>query len=161
MEQYNPTASSLLISLILELDGVQNQLAVFDQALVTDSNIDALFFIESVAMAVWYHNNEAPLTSLYLATGLPAGRTSDGQLVVFAATDFPHWTHVQADVVGQLDEAYKPFSAHPMLLLAGNASGEFKRELANLGWSARSNLRDEYLPSLPWAIRDDELQAVN
>ena len=159
-EHFNPTAVSLLISLIVELDGVQNQVILFDQALASDSSIDGLFLIESIAMAVWYHQNETPLMQVYLTTGLPAGRDSTGQLVVFAATDFPHWTHVQADVVRQLDFAYKPFSASPMLMLAGNASGEFRSEVSDLGWQIRYNVRNEYLPSLPWAATDEEFRAL-
>ena len=161
MDAYNPTSISLLISLIMELDGVENQRALFDQALVTDSPVDALFFIESVVMAVWYHKNQAPLKKMLLVTGLPAAETRDHDAIVFAATDFPHWTHVQAGVIKELDVAYKPISPRPKLFLAGNASGEFKREVEDMGWEIRINVRNEYLPTIPWAIRDEELLSSN
>ena len=161
MDAYNPTSISLLISLIQELDGVENQRALFDQALATDSSVDALFFIESVVMAVWYHRNQAPLKKMLLVTGLPAAETADHDVIVFAATDFPHWTHVQSDVVKELDVAYKPISPRPKLFLAGNASGEFKREVEDMGWDIRIQVRNEYLPSIPWAVQDEEILGSN
>ena len=110
-------------------------------------------------MAVWYHKNQAPLEKMLLVTGLPAAETRDHDAIVFAATDFPHWTHDQAGIIKQLDAAYKPISPRPKLLLAGNASGEFKREVEEMGWAIRINVRNEYLPTIPWAIRDEELLA--
>jgi len=47
------------------------------------------------------------------------------------------------------------------LFLAGNASGEFKREVEDMGWEIRIKVRNEYLPTIPWAIRDEELLSSN
>jgi hypothetical protein len=86
-----------------------------------------------------------------------AAETREHHAAVFAATDFPHWTHYQAGFMEQLAEAYKPIAARPNLLLAGNASGEFKREVEEMGWEISLNVRNEYLPTIPWATRDEEL----
>ena len=155
---FNPTAATVFVELLKALEGVDGRSALIDQALMTDSAVDALFLIESIAMASWYHENRDPLREMLLTTGLPAARTEAGDVVVFAATDFPHWTHVQADVVQQLDVAYKAITPQPHLMLAGNASGEFKREVQDLDWVVTTNVRSEYLPVFQWAMQDLEFE---
>jgi hypothetical protein len=103
----------------------------------------------------------APLEQMLLTTGLPAARTKDGSVIVFAATDFPHWTHLQSDIVAQLDVAYKAITPHPRLMLAGNTSGKFNQQVLDMDWTVETNLRNAYLPMLPWAMRDEELQNSN
>jgi len=161
LEYYNPTAASMLIGTILELNGVDNRLALFEQALITQSVADGIFFMESVLMATWYHSTQAPLDRMLLVLGVPAAMTRDGRVVVFSASDFPHWTDTESSMALQVHDAYKDLSNRRELLIAGNGSSSLRREVEALGWSIRLHLRNDYLPRFPWAITDAEMQAGN
>ena len=158
MEQYNPTSASIMVELLYGFKDVSNSLALFEQALTVESDIDALFFIESTLMALWYHQEQSMLTKMLLATGLPAGTTRDGRVVVFAAVDYPHWTEELSVVIVDLQSAYGDVSDRRELLLAGQGSGRFTTQVKELGWTVRSDTRLAYLPSFTWAITDEQLQ---
>ena len=155
---YSPTAASTLIAGVAALDGVDNRLALAGQAVTATSDVEALFFLESVAMALWFHENEAPLERLVVETGLPAGVTADGRVVVFAAVDFPHWSNELSQIIREMQIAYDGLAPQHELLLAGKASRNFIAHVEELDWSVRTGLRYEYLEMLPWAVTDGEMR---
>jgi hypothetical protein len=154
---YSPTAVSTLIAGIGALDGVENRMVLASQAVTAQSTVEGLFFLESVAMAYWYHENVAPLKRMVLETGLPAAITEDGNVVVFAAVDFPHWSTELEEIMQEMDSAYKEVSPDRELILAGNASRTFKAHMQELDWTLRIGVRDYYLDMLPWAITNGDM----
>jgi len=158
MEQYNPTSATIMVELLYGFKDVSNFLALFQQAMTVESDVEALFFIESTLMALWYHQEQSKLTQMLLETGIPAGTTRDGRVVVFAAVDFPHWSDELAAVVTDLQSAYGSVSPYRELLLAGQGSGSFTTQVRKLGWSMKTDIRTAYLPSFTWAITDEQLQ---
>ena len=158
MEQYNPTSATIMVELLYGFKDVSNSLALFQQAMTVASDIEALFFIESTLMALWYHQEQSKLTQMLLETGIPAGTTRDGRVVVFAAVDFPHWSDELAAVVTDLQSAYGNVSPNRELLLAGQGSGTFTTQVRKLGWTMKTDIRTAYLPSFAWAITDEQLQ---
>ena len=159
IEYFSPTSASILIATILELNDVGDQIALFEQALITQSAVDAIFFLESAIMASWYHQTQVPLDRMLLVLGVPAAVTRDGRVVVFSASDYPHWTDAESSMALQVHEAYKDLSNRRELLIAGNGSTSLRREVEALGWDIRTYLRNEYLPRFPWAMTDEQIQA--
>ena len=155
---YSPTASSTLIAGVASLQDVDNRLVLVEQAATATSVPEATFFLESVAMALWFHSNEAPIKRMVFETGLPAGITADGRVVVFAAVDFPHWSDALAKVFRETQSAYDGLAPRHELWLAGKASRNFIAHIEELDWSVRTNLRYEYLEMLPWAVTDGEMR---
>ena len=150
---YSPTAASMLIAGIAALEGVDNRLVLAAQAASATSDVEAMFFLESVAMAYWFHENHTPLKRLVMETGLPAGITNDGRVVVFAAVDFPHWSNELSAIMQDMAAAYDGLAPNHELYLAGNASGNFRVHVEDLGWSVNTHMRDEYLSTVfPWAV---------
>ena len=156
---YSPTATSAMVGALAAMDGVDNRLVLLDQAMTSESSQESVFFMESLAMALWYHNNQQPLEEFVARTGLPAAITRRGSVVVFAAVDFPHWSTELADLMREMQEAYEDVSPRRELLLAGNAQGVFKDHIREMNWEVRINLRDEYLEMLPWAVTNGEMLA--
>ena len=157
--RYSPTASSAMVAAIASMDGVDNRLVLLDQAMVSESVEDSMFYMESMAMALWYHSNQVPLEQFVARTGLPAAITRDGTVVVFAAVDFPHWNSETASLMREMQSAYEDVSPRRILLLAGNAKSGFKQHIRELNWEVRVELRDEYLEMLPWAVSNGEMLA--
>ncbi len=155
---YSPTAAATLIAGVAALEGVENRLGLAAQAVTATSEVEALFFLESVAMALWFHNNDAPLKKIVVVTGLPAGITNDGRVVVFAAVDFPHWSNLLAEVIHDMQRAYSDLAPRHELLLAGKASRNFIAHVEELDWKVRTGIRYEYLEMLPWAMTDGEMK---
>ena len=154
---FSATAATAMVAAIAELEGVEDRLVILDQALTAESYVDALFFLESTAMAIWYHSNQQPLSAMLHETGLPAALTQDGRVVVFAAIDFPHWSEELAALMREMQDAYEDVSPRRELLLAGNAQGVFKDHIREMNWDVRINLRDEYLGMLPWAVTNGDM----
>ena len=154
---YSPTVTSAMVGAIAAMDGVDNRLALLDQAMTSQSRQDSMFFMESTAMALWYHSNQVPLERFVALTGLPAAITQDGRVVVFAAVDFPHWSSELAELMREMQESYEDVSPRRELLLAGNAQRVFKEHIREMNWEVRIDLRDEYLEMLPWAVTNGEM----
>ena len=157
--EYSPTAATTMIAGVAELDGVDSRLDLLGQAMTSQSNIESMFFLESVAMALWYHENRTSLERIIVRTGLPAAITTDGKVVVFAAVDFPHWSAELSQLMTDMDAEYANDGREHTLLLAGNAQGVFRDHMRELGWQLDLNLRDEYLAMLPWAVTNGEVKA--
>jgi hypothetical protein len=136
-----PTQITYLTAAIAEMDGVDGRDGILRQALATETDAEAGFFLKSVTMLAWYHLNRAPLSRVLTEHAVPRGVTTDGNVVLLLATDYVHWTESVAGVASayaELSEEDEDGIVEVWLL--GGVSERTASELEALGIDVHTNL---------------------
>lgn len=151
----NLSLSTLMVETLNALDGVEGRHFVIDQAILLETEAEAIWFAESLLMAQWFHENEASIEKMLFDTLVPVALTQDGRVIVFSAADLALWTEHDAEVSAGFTENYRKYSDKREAWIADLASPRFIEGLAGLGWTVRSGLRSSVLPEIPWGLQDD------
>jgi hypothetical protein len=154
-EFINLTVASLMIEALTEMEGVDDRSVVIDQALLLDTESEAVWFAESLLMAQWFHENEAPVEKMLPDTLVPVVLTKDHRVIVFTAADSALWTEDTAKVTIEFTRNYEKYSGQREAWIADQVSPRFIEGLDKLGWSVRSGIRSTLLPEIPWGLQDD------
>jgi hypothetical protein len=158
---FNLSLASLVVEILVDLDGVDDRPLVIDQALLLETEAEAIWFTESLMMAQWFHKNEAPIEKMLPDTLVPVALTSDGRVVVFSAADLALWTEETAIVTAEFTELYKKYSDKREARIADLASPKFVKGLAGLGWTVHSGNRHTVLSEIPWGLQDNGKNVKN
>lgn len=151
----NLSLVTVMIEALNELEGVDDRSVVIDQALLLDTESEAIWFAECLLMAQWFHQNEAPIAKMLPDTLVPVALTKDQRVIVFTAADSALWTEEAAKVSTEFTQNYEKYSDQREAWVADKASPRFVAGLEKLGWSVRSGLRSTTLPEIPWGLQDD------
>jgi hypothetical protein len=135
------------------MKGVGDRWVVVEQALTVKSEVDAIWFMETVVMAGWFHSKQAPLTRMVAGTGVPAALTKDKRLIVFTGADYTYWTKDVGQISRDFTKIYNKLSPRREVWVAGRASPKFISGVKRLGWIVQSGIRAKYLSRIPWAIQ--------
>ena len=150
VEQLTPSRMTLLVGTLHAMEGVENRAEVVVQALDLEDESTTLWFIESVIMAAWFHANQEPLVRMVGGTGVPAAMSEDGRLIAFSGLDFAKWTPDVAPDVREFTAACDPFSDRREFWVAGRVSPLFLKNFGEMGWTVRTDVRQQTLPVIPW-----------
>ena len=151
----NLTLSTLLIELLLQMEGVENRDIAIQQASLLKTDAEAVFFAECLMMAEWFHEHMNPAVRMLGGTLIPAILTSDGRVVAFSASDFEYWTEKTARIASDFNKQYVNVSPKREIWVADDVSTGFVSGVSTQGWSVRSNLRAKVLPEVPWGLQDE------
>ena len=151
----NLTLETLIIELLLQMEGVGSRDIVIQQAGLLKTDAEAVFFAECVLMANWFHRNMNPASQMLGGTLIPVMLTRDGRVVAFSASDFEYWTKEVAQISGEFNRQYVNVSRKREIWVADQVSTGFVRGVSNLGWSVRSDLRAKVMPEVPWGLQDE------
>jgi len=151
----NLTLSTLLIELLLQMDGVEQRNIVIQQAGLLKTDAEAVFFAECLMMAEWFHEHMNPATRMLGGTLIPVILTNDGRVVAFSASDFEYWTKNVAAISRDFNNQYVNVSRKREIWVADQVSSGFVSGVSDLGWSVRSDLRAKVLPEVPWGLQDE------
>jgi len=155
-EFFTPSTTTALVAALVDLEGVGDRFILVEQALPTDSEPEAMYFLECILMAAWFHSNEEPLVKMIGGTGIPVGQTESGRIIAFDGSDFPHWREYTVPLANEFNDAYKDISDHREIWIAGEAAQSYKDQVEKLGWKVRTGIRSKYLPRIPWGILPEE-----
>jgi hypothetical protein len=153
--QINLTLQTLMIELLEAMNGTEDRHIVIKQASLLLTDAEAVFFAESLMMAHWFNNTQAPAARMLGGTLIPVILTKDGRVIAFSASDFEYWTEQTAPIAAEFDRQYKDVSRKREIWVADNVSSGYVRGVSNLGWSVRSDLRERVLPEIPWGLQDE------
>jgi len=137
----SPTQQTLLTASIAELADVEGRAGILTQALNVKTDAEARFFVRTVALLAWYHNNQRPIVSVITQAATPGGLTDDGNVAMLFAVDHVYWTEVIAqeeDMFAGLGTAAGDNSPEAWFL--GTASDRCRNELLAAGWEVHENL---------------------
>ena len=153
---FTPSTTTALVAALVDLEGVGDRHILVEQALPTYSEPEAMYFLECILMAAWFHSNEEPLMKMIGGTGIPVGQTESGRIIAFDGSDFSHWREYTVSLANEFNDAYKHISANREVWIAGEAAQSYKDQVEGLGWKVRTGNRVKYLPRIPWGILPEE-----
>ena len=151
----NLTLSTLLIELLLQMEGVENRDIAIQQASLLKTDAEAVFFAECLMMAEWFHEYMNPAVRMLGGTLIPVILTRDGRVIAFSASDFEYWTEYTAPIARDFNSQYINVSRKREIWVADQVSSGFVSGVSGLGWSVRSDLRAKVLPEVPWGLQDE------
>lgn len=151
----NLSLATVIVESLNELTDVEDRSNVIKQAMLLETESEAVWFAESVLMAQWFHKNEAPLARMLFETLVPVGLTKDGRVIVFSSADIAYWDESTALIASQFTSTYDKYSDQREVWVADQVSERFVEGLGELGWSVRSGIRGTVLPEIPWGLEDD------
>lgn len=149
-EFYTPMTQVMVVAMLDAMEGVEDRWIVIEQASLLENESEALFFLESVMLAEWYHREKSPLASFITDTLIPVARTKKGNLAAFTAADYLYWTEDAAQVSRDFTATYADHPGGRTLVMADYVSSLARREVEALGWTVLSDIRKSYDVEVPW-----------
>jgi hypothetical protein len=153
---YTPMTQTLVIAMLDSIEGAKGRDIVIEQAIQLESESEALFFLESVMLAEWYHREQKPLKAFVPNTLIPVAISESDDLVAFTAADYIYWTEETAAVSREFTETYSEYPGGRELIVADFVSPNADKGLAKLGWTVQSSMRLTYDVEVPWGAQDNE-----
>jgi hypothetical protein len=155
-QHFTPMTQTLLIAMLDSINGAEGRQLVIEQAIHLENESEALFFLESVMLAEWYHRERTSLKKFVANTLIPVGVSEAGNLVAFTAADYFYWTEESEKVSRDFTQTYSAFSGGREFFAADYVSPRTKQALEGLGWSVVSGLRQTYDIEVPWGSQDHD-----
>ena len=153
---YTPMTQTLIISLLDSMAGAQDRTIVIEQAVLLESEPEALFFLESVMLAEWYNREQTPPKAFVFNTLIPVAINESENLVAFSAADYMFWTEEAAAISGEFTDTYAEYPGGRELVMADYISPKATSGIGKLGWTVLPGLRQTYDVEVPWGNQDHE-----
>jgi hypothetical protein len=144
---FSPRQQTLLVNALEEMKGVTNR-AVFIRFAAATQNPNLVFFRQRQAeMYTGYHRTVAPLESFLSLDGLPAGRTTKGDLVFNSPLDHLVWTEPIGRFVTAVDNFVKETGGikGTQFWVTGTLSPRAKKEIESRGWQVQERSEERLL----------------
>ncbi len=125
---HHPTISPRQITVITmgckAMKGVDGLHTILEKALVSNSDIDSVYYQITVEMLAGYHEKQSPLEKILDFRGLPAGLSEEGTLVAAIPIDYARWNRFSEGLMkGLRDYASDEAKAKAQtLVITGTAS---------------------------------------
>ncbi|NIT14794.1 MAG: hypothetical protein GTN99_11335 [Candidatus Dadabacteria bacterium] len=155
---YSPSFQTMLITSVLELDGVLYADELIKQSQEATSIPAAMFYIETVIMALWYHNLKGPIKEVIPDTLFPVYKTEDNALIAFSPGDYVSWTETQGKFITKASDKISNIDAEKKeVWILGDYSERVRKEIGALGISITTNASDIIASTpLPENIKERE-----
>jgi hypothetical protein len=139
---FSPRQQTLLVNALDEMKGVLNR-AAFVRFAAATQNPNLVFFRQRQAeMYTGFHRAVAPIQGFLSLDGLPAARTSSGDLVINTPLDHLVWTEPMGRFITGVNQLVQETGGikGKQLWVTGTVSARAKQELANRGWQVQERM---------------------
>ena len=155
-ENFTPMTQTIVVAMLDAMQGVEGRNLVIQQAAMLQNESEALFFLESVLLAEWYHREQNELKKFLADTLIPVATNKAGNLVAFTAADFFYWTPETEIVARDFTATYADHPGGRELILADYISSRARKNINAMGWQVMSSLRQQYDVEIPWGAQDHD-----
>lgn len=139
----SPTLQTLLTGAIAAMEDVSGRAGILSQALGTQTEAEARFFVHSVTLLAAYHVERAPFARVVTDTATPFGLVGDDRKVLVFAVDEIYWT----DTIATHADAHVRTQAESITItevhFLGGVSERCRSQLEARGWQVQSNVSFE------------------
>lgn len=135
---YTPTMQTILIRFLLGMEGVSDTMSVLDVAIEAETEAEARYFVNSIVLMVWFHENEAPIESVLAQSHMPQAVTTDGRQIAFAPLDYLFWG--ENFVAAAQVAASRPALGEQEIWVLGAVSDRARTEIEALGVGVRDQV---------------------
>jgi hypothetical protein len=144
---FSPRQQTLLVNALEQMKGVANRAAFVRFAAATQNPNLVSFRQRQAEMYAGYHRAVAPLESFLSLDGLPAGRTTSGNLVFNAPLDHLVWTEPIARFITAVNNVVQETGGikGKEFWVTGTLSARAKQELERRGWQVQERSEERLL----------------
>ena len=138
--EYSPRHETLIVQILIEMEGVKNRDLFLKQAIFAESEIDVFTFQRLAETMYEYHTNIKPIREIIPIRRIVVGYTDDQTLVVMLPVDYFCWTERAAfglKALAELDSAERPVKQIE-LWVTGRITDRVKQELESSGVVVRA-----------------------
>jgi hypothetical protein len=144
---FSPRQQTLLVNALEEMKGVANRAAFIRFAAATQNPNLASFRQRQAEMYAGYHRLVAPLESFLSLDGLPAARTTNGDLVFNSPLDHLVWTEPIGKFITAVNKLVQETGGikGTQFWVTGTLSPRAKKEIENRGWRVQERSEERLL----------------
>jgi len=132
---FSPTGQTILLTALLEMEGVEGRRVLLEIASTTESAEEAQFDLGNIMFLGAYHRSVKPIARL-LPGRVAVAITQDGDMLKIVSVDYAFW---QQDLAGAVTTFVEAVANEPAttreIWLRGKASSRFQEELDARGWT--------------------------
>jgi hypothetical protein len=131
----SPTRQTELTESISILESATGLAGILRQSLNVVTEVEALYFVRSVSLLAWYHQNQSGFASVNTELAIPGGVKPDGTAVLLFPSDYVYWTQTMAQTALEyraLSEGHP--GQKPEMWILGQVSERARGELLELGF---------------------------
>jgi len=131
---FSPTGQTMLLTAILEMEGVEGRRVLLEIASTTESAEEGQFDLGNIMFLSAYHRSVKPLARL-LPGRVAVAITQNGDMLKIVSVDYAFW---QQDLAGAVTTFIDSVADQPAttreIWLRGKASPRFQDEVSGRGW---------------------------
>jgi hypothetical protein len=144
---FSPRQQTLLVNALEKMKGVGNRAAFVRFAAATQNTNLVAFRQRQAEMYAGYHQTVAPFERFLSFDGLPAGRTTSGDLVFNSPLDHLVWTEPIARFITAVNNLVQETGGikGKQFWVTGTVSPRAKKELERLGWQIQERSEERLL----------------
>jgi hypothetical protein len=144
---FSPRQQTLLVNALEQMKGVANRAAFVRFAAATQNPSLVSFRQRQAEMYAGYHRAVAPFESFLSFDGLPAGRTTSGDLVFNSPLDHLVWTEPIARFITAVNNIVQETGGikGKQFWVTGTVSPRAKKELESRGWQVQERSEERLL----------------
>jgi hypothetical protein len=132
---FSPTGQTILLTALLEMEGVEGRRVLLEIASTTESAEEAQFDLGNIMLLGAYHRSVKPIARL-LPGRVAVAITQDGDMLKIVSVDLAFW---QQDLAGAVTTFIEAMADQPAttreIWLRGKASPRFQDEVTRRGWT--------------------------
>ena len=132
---FSPSAQTVLLTSLLEMEGVEGRRALLEIAVATESAEEAQFDLANIVFLSEYHRSVEPLTQVRSGR-VAVAITQEGDMLKVVSVDYAFW---QEDLAGAITAFIDSVAGQPAtareIWLRGKASPRFQQELRERAWT--------------------------
>jgi hypothetical protein len=152
---YTPTMQTLLLRYLLGMEGVSGTMTVLDVAVEAETEAEARYFVNSILLMVWFHENEVPVERVLAQSHLPQAVTKDGRQIGFGPLDYLFWGE---DFARAAQVAVsRPVLGKREIWVLGSVSDRARAEIEALGVAVHDQMENYALAKMAEDSRSDDV----
>jgi hypothetical protein len=143
----SPTQQTVLTAAITALENVGGRAGILQQAVTLSDEVEVGYFVRSVALLAWYHQNKEPFESISTKLAIPGGIAAGGKSALLFPSDHVYWTEPMAQAANEYRSTDSDNSGHAQeLWILGTTTDRTRRQLLALGYDLHTDFAEMLLP---------------
>lgn len=139
-EMFSPNLQTIIVTSLLDMQGVNNRSIVLEKASWVDSEEMAFFFTDTVRMLAEFNSTQSKLTSLTGDSTIMGAMAGNNRLIYTLPIDHLVWSK---EFAGSFENERKQNGVRREFWLRGTATTKTIEELGKIGWTVKQNVKEK------------------
>ncbi|MCF6288110.1 MAG: hypothetical protein L3J53_02595 [Proteobacteria bacterium] len=139
-EMFSPNLQTIIVTSLLDMQGVKNRSIVLEKASWVDSEEMAFFFTDTVRMLSEFNSTQSKLTRLTGDSAIMGAMTGNNRLIYTLPIDHLVWSK---EFARTFENEKKQNGVSREFWLRGTATTKTIEELGKVGWTVKQNVEEK------------------